>query len=250
MLSKQFINSSVGLLVVLALCSASTPSLALSPIETISSNSTIESNRAAAPSPPHQSHATNSMEPMQRRSLDLLMQNYQQCFAAILGDYSHPSLFKTLAVTIYENHDAECGGDPHTFPRRASYLIDRYGRIFKQNDVNNTLDLQYQFNEIPTVISNPAQFQHPTKSVLEKFGLHLYKLEKRAADTFVIFYVLDAPILTNEHDSKIATSRQQLFEQLLIANGGWDFMLRSEDGHEYYVEGSRRKIIDVSSYQK
>ena len=242
--SKRVITIAIGLSSALLLTALPSMSLA------INTTGKADSSKTAITTKPVQTNSVVSMNQVQQRSLDLLMQNYQHCFVARLENHAHPSLPKTFAVTIYEKHNTQCGGDPDTFHRRASYLIDRYGRVFKQSDIDNTLDLQFQFNETPTVISNLAQFQHPTKLILEKFGLKLYKLEKRAADTFVIFNVLDAPILTNEHNSKIANSRQQLFEQLLIANGGWDFMLRSEGGHEYYVEGSRRKIIDASSYQK
>jgi hypothetical protein len=60
--------------------------------------------------------------------------------------------------------------------------------------------------------------------------------------------VADTPLLTDLQNKQTTVTRQQLFQQLLKANGGWDFMLRSEDGHEYYIEGTKRKVIDLQSY--
>lgn len=180
----------------------------------------------------------------QQHSLNLLLQNYQDCFLIRVRPSSHNNLSNAIAIDIFEQHNQDCGGDPNTMPRRASYLIDNYGRVFYENMVDSTLDLQFQFNEVAVIITDMAQFRHPTKAIFERYGINLQKVEKRAAGSFVIFYVADVPLLTDSQDKQIAQSRQQLFRQLLKANGDWDFMVRCEDGHEYYIEGSKRKVID------
>lgn len=184
----------------------------------------------------------------QQHSFNLLLQNYQDCFLTRVEPSPHNDLPNTVAIDIYEQHNQDCGGDPNTMPRRASYLIDNYGRVFYENIADSTLDLQFQFNEVPVIINDMTQFQHPTKAIFERYGIHLQKVEKRVAGSFVIFYVADTPLLTDTQDKQNTATRQQFFQQLLKANGGWDFMLRSEDGQEYYIEGTKRKIIDPQSY--
>jgi hypothetical protein len=190
----------------------------------------------------------DQMTRAQQYSFNLLLQNYQDCFLTRVEPSLHSDLLNTVAIDIYEKHNQGCGGDPNTMPRRASYLIDNYGRVFYENIADSTLDLQFQFNEVPVIIHDMAQFHHPTKVIFERYGIDLQKVEKRAAGSFVIFYVADTPLLTDTQDKQTIATRQQLFQQLLKANGSWDFMLRSEDGHEYYIEGTKRKIIDPHSY--
>ena len=185
----------------------------------------------------------------QQHSLNLLLQNYQDCFLTSVRPSHISDLPNAIEVDIFERHNQDCGGDPNTMPRQASYLIDGYGRIFYQNMRDSTLDLQFQFNEVAVTITDMAQFQHPIKAVFNHHGIHLQQVEKRAAGSFVIFYVADIPLLTDSQDKQIAQSRQQLFQQLLKANGDWDFMIRCEDGHDYYIEGSKRKVIDRQSYR-
>lgn len=179
----------------------------------------------------------------QQRSYELLLQKYHSCFWVRVTPSSHPTVVNAIDLDIYESHSTGCDGDPHTSPRIANYLIDHYGRLFQQNILDDSLELQYRHDEQPTFITDVAKFTHPSKAVFAKYGLNLYKIEKRADNTFVIFYVYSSPLLTSQATQTI---RQQLFKEVLAANGEWDYILRAtEDGdyfEDYYVEGRHRKL--------
>lgn len=181
-----------------------------------------------------------SMSKAQRRSFHLLIENYPRCFYTHLEDLASvaSALPIEYSLTFYEKHDAYCGGDPHTMPRRATYYLDKYGRIFIDNTMEATLDLQYQFAETGVLVEDIIQFNHPTHSVFKKYQVRLNKVEKRAKNTFVIFYTSNLPLI----------NKDELFKELLVANGGWDYMIRTETGEEYYIEGDKRKIIEITSY--
>lgn len=255
MLIKPPISLLAGLSVGVVFSLLNLPSLAEDTPQTVHSNSLLLSQSAHSLLP-------NSINPAQQRSYKRLQSHYGPCYTVIADDSfqyqldtsntsntspSDYSLPNPVGISFYENHSEECGGDPHTFPRVASYLIDRYGRIFKQNEVDGGVDLQFKFNETPTLISDLANFQHPSKRVFEKYGVIITQIEKRAENSFVIFHVANTPLLSGTIDSDTEQSRQQFFAQLLTSNGGWDLMLRCEDGQTYYLEGTKRKIIDPVS---
>jgi hypothetical protein len=112
----------------------------------------------------------------QQHSFRGLLQHYQDCFLTRVEPSLHSDLPNTFAVDIFEQHNQDCGGDPNTMPRRASYLIDNYGRIFYENIADSTLDLQFQFNEVPVIINYMTQFQHPTKAIFKRYGIDLQKV--------------------------------------------------------------------------
>lgn len=150
-----------------------------------------------------------------------------------------------INLSFYERHNENCGGDPQTSPRITTYEIDRYGRVFEYSRTFEWLTFVDLNGKKPITIHNIDEWQHPTKRVFAQYGVALVKLQKHLDGTFVVFHVNHdflANHLPHSSSQKQRDTQHAFFNELRVANGGWDFMIMPEDGYGHLVYGTKRRL--------
>ncbi|PIE45005.1 MAG: hypothetical protein CSA45_04370 [Gammaproteobacteria bacterium] len=179
----------------------------------------------------------------QQRVVRALLSPYGHCVS--VESHAASRLVQGVSLALRENHTPDCWGgkgDPNTAPVFKRLEIDRFGRVFEEQAIDGTLKLLAPANDTVKVIDNIAAWSHPTKKVFADYGIQVLHLELVADKTLPFFTVADHALLTDESNN----TRQQLFKRLLKANAQWDFVITTESGQQYVVEGKKRKVPDVS----
>lgn len=130
--------------------------------------------------------------------------------------------------TIYYN-EINCVYCFRITEEQSNELMEPYIKI-REKAKENIKKLTYTYNKLfeefekpKKVISDISNWKHPTKDVFEKYGIMLSRVE--IIENYPIFY-------TKFKKKKSDNEMKKILEELLKANGYWDFEIKDEFSKE------------------